>query len=87
MLSRVGDKWSLLVIAMLERMPGRRGRFSDLKRAIPGISQRMLTATLRNLERDGMLTRYVFPVVRCAGRASDSTRGPSAETRATAPPL
>src|SRR5687767_7847290 len=63
MLSRVGDKWSLLVIAMLERMPGRRGRFSDLKRAIPGISQRMLTATLRNLERDGMLTRYVFPVV------------------------
>lgn len=63
MLSRVGDKWSLLVIAMLEGMPRRRGRFSDLKRSIPGISQRMLTATVRNLERDGMLTRYVYAEV------------------------
>ncbi len=63
MLSRVGDKWSLLVIAMLEGMPQRRGRFSDLKRSIPGISQRMLTATVRNLERDGMLTRHVYPEV------------------------
>lgn len=62
-LSRIGDKWSLLVILMLERMPDRRARFSDLKRTIPGISQRMLTATLRNLERDGMLTRHVFPEV------------------------
>jgi DNA-binding HxlR family transcriptional regulator len=63
MLSRVGDKWSLLVIAMLEGMPRRRGRFSDLKRSIPGISQRMLTATVRHLERDGILTRHVFPEV------------------------
>jgi DNA-binding HxlR family transcriptional regulator len=63
MLSRVGDKWSLLVIAMLEGMPRRRGRFSDLKRSIPGISQRMLTATVRSLERDGMLTRHVFAEV------------------------
>jgi DNA-binding HxlR family transcriptional regulator len=63
MLSRVGDKWSLLVIAMLEGRPGQRGRFSDLKRSIPGISQRMLTATVRNLERDGLLTRHVFPEV------------------------
>ena len=63
MLSRVGDKWSLLVIAMLEGMPDRRGRFSDLKRSIPGISQRMLTATVRNLERDGMLTRHVYAEV------------------------
>jgi len=63
MLSRVGDKWSLLVIAMLEGMPARRGRFSHLKRSIPGISQRMLTATVRNLERDGMLTRHVYPEV------------------------
>jgi DNA-binding HxlR family transcriptional regulator len=62
-LSRIGDKWSLLVILMLEKMPDRRARFSDLKRTIPGISQRMLTATLRNLERDGMLTRHVFPEV------------------------
>jgi DNA-binding HxlR family transcriptional regulator len=63
MLSRVGDKWSLLVIAMLEGMPNRRGRFSDLKRSIPGISQRMLTATVRHLERDGMLTRHVYPEI------------------------
>jgi DNA-binding HxlR family transcriptional regulator len=63
MLNRIGDKWSLLVILILEGMPRRRGRFSDLKRSIPGISQRMLTATLRNLERDGMLTRHVFAEV------------------------
>jgi DNA-binding HxlR family transcriptional regulator len=63
LLGRVGDKWSLLVIAVLERMPGQRGRFSVLKRSIPGISQRMLTATLRNLERDGLLTRDIYPEV------------------------
>lgn len=63
MMSRVGDKWSLLVILILEGMPGRRGRFSDLKRSIPGISQRMLTATVRHLERDGMLTRHVYAEV------------------------
>ena len=63
LLGRVGDKWSLLVIAMLERMPGQRSRFSTLKRSIPGISQRMLTATLRSLERDGLLTRDVYAEV------------------------
>jgi DNA-binding HxlR family transcriptional regulator len=63
MLSRIGDKWSLLVILILEGLPQKRGRFSDLKRSIPGISQRMLTATVRNLERDGMLTRHVFAEV------------------------
>ena len=63
MLSRIGDKWSMLVIVILEGMPNRRGRFSDLKRRIPGISQRMLTATVRNLERDGMLTRHVYAEV------------------------
>ena len=63
MLSRVGDKWSLLVIAMLEGLPGRRGRFSELKRRTPGISQRMLTATVRNLERDGLVTRHVYAEV------------------------
>ena len=63
MLSRIGDKWSLLVILILEGMPQKRGRFSDLKRSIPGISQRMLTATVRNLERDGMLTRHVYAEV------------------------
>ena len=60
MLDRVGDKWSLLVIAMLEQRPTQRARFSELKRSIPGISQRMLTATLRSLERDGLLTRDVY---------------------------
>ncbi len=63
MLDRVGDKWSLLVIAMLEQAPTQRARFSELKRAVPGISQRMLTATLRSLERDGLLTRDVFAEV------------------------
>ena len=63
MLSRVGDKWSLLVIFILKGRPAFRGRFSELKRSIPGISQRMLTATVRNLERDGMLTRHVYAEV------------------------
>lgn len=62
-LDRVGDKWSLLVIAMLEQSPAQRARFSELKRALPGISQRMLTITLRSLERDGLLTRDVFAEV------------------------
>lgn len=63
MMSRIGDKWSLLVIVVLEGMPGRRCRFSELKRNVPGISQRMLTATLRSLERDGILTRHVYAEV------------------------
>jgi DNA-binding HxlR family transcriptional regulator len=63
MLGRVGDKWSLLVIVMLEQRPTQRARFSELKRSIPGISQRMLTATLRSLERDGLLTRHVYAEV------------------------
>ena len=63
MLGRVGDKWSLLVVAMLEESSNQRARFSVLKRSIPGISQRMLTATLRSLERDGLLTRAVYPEV------------------------
>lgn len=59
-LDRVADKWSLLVIALLER---RRLRFSELRREIDGVSQRMLTVTLRQLERDGLVTRTVYPVV------------------------
>lgn len=59
-LSRVGDKWSVLVIGQIG--PGPR-RFSDLRRSIEGISQRMLTMTLRGLERDGMITRTVFPTL------------------------
>ncbi|CND72477.1 HxlR family transcriptional regulator [Mycobacterium tuberculosis] len=59
-LDRVGDKWSLLVIALLGE---RTKRFTELKREIDGISQRMLTVTLRGLERDGIVTRTVYPVV------------------------
>jgi DNA-binding HxlR family transcriptional regulator len=59
-LDRVGDKWSLAVVNELGA--GMR-RFTELRRAIPGISQRMLTATLRGLERDGLLTRTVHRVV------------------------
>jgi DNA-binding HxlR family transcriptional regulator len=59
-LNRVGDKWSILVIAMLDQ--GTR-RFTELRREIDGISQRMLALTLRQLERDGLVHRTVYPVV------------------------
>jgi DNA-binding HxlR family transcriptional regulator len=63
LLARLGDKWSLLVLAALSDAKGSRLRFSELRRAVHGISQRMLTMTLRNLERDGILTRQVYPEV------------------------
>lgn len=63
LLSRLGDKWSLLVIHTLAITPNNRSRFSELMRNIQGISQRMLTTTLRSLERDGVLTRHIFPEV------------------------
>lgn len=63
LLTKVGDKWSIFLILTLARMPGERARFSELERAIPGVSQRMLTLTLRTLERDGLLTRELFPEV------------------------
>ena len=59
-LDRVADKWSLLAIALLEQQTL---RFSELQKRIDGISQRMLTVTLRQLERDGLVTRTVYPVV------------------------
>ncbi|WP_249401871.1 helix-turn-helix domain-containing protein [Streptomyces sp. YIM 121038] len=59
-LDRIADKWSLLVIALLDQ---RRLRFTELRREIDGISQRMLTVTLRQLERDGLVRRTVHPVV------------------------
>jgi DNA-binding HxlR family transcriptional regulator len=59
-LARVGDKWSVFVIMMLGERPR---RFNELKRMIGGISQRMLTLTLRGLERDGLITRTVFPTI------------------------
>jgi len=63
LLTKIGDKWSIFLILSLAKLLGGRARFSELERAIPGISQRMLTLTLRNLERDGMITREVFPEV------------------------
>jgi DNA-binding HxlR family transcriptional regulator len=59
-LARVGDKWTVLVVGLLGAGPM---RFTELRRAIDGISQKMLTTTLRTLERDGFCTRTVFPTV------------------------
>jgi len=59
-LSRIGDKWSVLVVVLLGAGPR---RFNEIKRLVGGISQRMLTLTLRGLERDGLVTRTVFPTV------------------------
>lgn len=58
LLARVGDKWTVLVVSMLGDGAM---RFSVLRKSIDGISQKMLTATLRGLERDGFVTRTVFP--------------------------
>lgn len=59
-LSRVGDRWTVL---LFQALGDRRMRFNELHRAIEGISQRMLTVTLRNLERDGLLERTVYPTI------------------------
>ena len=59
-LARIGDKWSVLVVSRLGEGPM---RFNELRRSIGGISQRMLTLTLRGLERDGLLTRTAFPTI------------------------
>ena len=59
-LNRVGDKWSVQIVGMLQDGPR---RFSELRRAIEGISQRMLTLTLRGLERDGLISRSVEPTI------------------------
>lgn len=68
-LSHLGDKWSVLILIALAAQPR---RFSEIKRSVPDISKRMLTQTLRDLERDGLLTRQVFP-----------TKPPSVEYRLT----
>lgn len=59
-LNRIGDKWSIFIIALLDSGPM---RFNALRRRIDGISQRMLTLTLKGLERDGLVTRTVYPTV------------------------
>lgn len=68
-LDRIGDKWSTLVLVTLADGPH---RFSEVRRAIPEISKRMLTQTFRDLERDGLIARSVFP-----------TKPPSVEYRLT----
>ena len=60
-LARLGDKWSLLVLYTLSQKE--RMRFGDLRRAVPDISQKMLTVTLRTLEEDGFVTRTIYPEV------------------------
>ena len=60
MLARVGDKWSMFIVMLLGDGPV---RFNELKRRVDGISQRMLSLTLRNLERDGLVSRTVTPSV------------------------
>jgi DNA-binding HxlR family transcriptional regulator len=69
-LDRLGDKWTTLIVIILSQRPH---RFSEVRRAIPDISKRMLTQTLRDLERDGMISRRVYP-----------TKPPSVEYRLTA---
>jgi DNA-binding HxlR family transcriptional regulator len=69
-LDRIGDKWTMLTLVVLEPAPR---RFNELNRLIPDISKRMLTQTLRDLERDGLVTRHVFP-----------TKPPSVEYRLSA---
>ncbi|PTQ63385.1 HxlR family transcriptional regulator [Sphingomonas sp. PP-CE-3G-477] len=59
-LSRIGDKWTVQIIMALQERPH---RFNDIKRAVEGISQQMLTRTLKNLTRDGMISRTVHPTV------------------------
>lgn len=59
-LQRIGDKWSLLVVRRLGEGPT---RFNELRNGIGGISQKMLTTTLRSLERDGFVTRTVYPTI------------------------
>lgn len=59
-LNRIGDKWSVMVVGHLSI---RTMRFNELRHAIGGISQRMLTLNLRNLERDGLVTRTVYPEI------------------------
>jgi DNA-binding HxlR family transcriptional regulator len=63
LLARLGDKWTILVISLLSVAPNNRLRFSDIKYGVQGISQRMLSLTLRHLERDGLILRHYYPEV------------------------
>ena len=74
-LSRVGDKWSMLVLFTLESNDNQ--RFKELQRNIPDISQKMLTATLKMLEADGLIRREVFPEVQPRVEYSLTKKGKS----------
>ena len=63
LLSQIGDKWTVSIIGVLATHPKKKARFSEIERAVEGISQRMLTTTLKNLERDGIVVRELFPEV------------------------
>ena len=60
LLTKIGDTWTIFVVLSLDLLGGR-ARFSELERAVPGISQRTLSSTLKNLERDGLAIRELFP--------------------------
>lgn len=62
LLTKIGDKWTIFVVLSLDLLGGR-ARFSEIERAVPGISQRVLSSTLKNLERDGLVVREQFPEV------------------------
>lgn len=74
-LGRIGDKWTVLVVSVLDAYSTR--RFAELRRDIEGISQKMLTQTLRTLERDGLVDRQVEPTVPVTVRYSLTDRGRS----------
>jgi len=59
-LDQIGDKWTALIVVTLAQRPH---RFGELRRAIADISQRMLTQTLRDLQRDGLISRHVYPTI------------------------
>ena len=59
-LARIGDKWTVYIVGLLSNGPM---RFNEIRRAVSAISQRMLSLTLRGLERDGLVTRTVFPTI------------------------
>lgn len=61
--SRLGDKWTILILSLLSVAPSQRLRFSEIKYGVDGISQRMLTLTVRHLERDGLVMRHYYPEV------------------------
>lgn len=76
-LARLGDKWTILVVSMLALSPEAPMRFGAIRRGIPDISQRMLTLTLRNLERDGLVARHYHPEVPPRVEYELTTRGES----------